>query len=111
MNALRVNFVVHDFAAAIRFYSAMFARPPAILNSNSAEWMLPEPWMNFTIFASGAPRGETTPEHGWVPPREQREPQALFHTSLGGRSIGSRICFPVARRSKLSRDCAPDAGA
>lgn len=75
MNALQVNFAVHDFAAAIRFYSAMFARPPAMLKSDCAEWVLREPSVSFTISAVAAPRCETTPATRWLPPCESREPQ------------------------------------
>lgn len=74
MNALQVNFVVHDFAAAIRFYSAMFARPPAMLKPSCAEWVLSEPSLRFTILAAGAPRSEA-PERRWLPPRETRVPR------------------------------------
>lgn len=74
MNALRVNFVTHDFAAALRFYSAMFARPPAMLKANSAEWVLSEPRLRFAISAAGAPRYETAPECGWLRPSEKRAP-------------------------------------
>lgn len=75
MNALQINFVVHDFAAAIRFYSAMFARPPAMLEASCAEWVLSEPSLRFTIVAAGAPRCETAPERRWLPPRETRAPR------------------------------------
>lgn len=75
MNALQVNFVVQDFAAAIRFYSAMFACPPATLKSGCAEWVLREPSVSFTIFAVAPSRCETASERGWMPPRVKREPQ------------------------------------
>ena len=61
MNALQMNFVVHDFAAAIRFYSAMFARPPAMLKSDCAEWVLSESSARFMIVAAGVSRCETAP--------------------------------------------------
>ena len=75
MNASQLNLVVDDFAAAVRFYSAMFARPPALLESSYAEWMLAEPHVRFTIFAAGAPQCETAPGRGWRPPHELRAQQ------------------------------------
>lgn len=75
MNALQVNFVVHDFAAAIRFYSAMFARPPALLEPDCAEWVLSEPSARFTIVASGVSRCATPERRCWLPPTETCAPQ------------------------------------
>jgi hypothetical protein len=54
MNALQVNFVVHDLAAGVRFYSAMFVSEPAVLKSDFAKWMLNDPRVSFTICARDA---------------------------------------------------------
>jgi hypothetical protein len=59
MTALQVHFPVHDLAAAIRFYSAMFASAPAVLKPDCAEWMLSAPRVRFTIFTSDASRTAT----------------------------------------------------
>lgn len=56
MNARQVNFPVHDLAAAIRFYSAMFASAPAVLKPDCAKWTFDEPRVSFTIFTSDASR-------------------------------------------------------
>lgn len=50
MSARQVNFPVHDLAAGIRFYSAMFAREPAVLKPDCATWKLKESPVSFTIF-------------------------------------------------------------
>ena len=60
MNPLQVNFAVHDLAAGVRFYSAMFASAPAVLKPDCAKWVLNDPRVSFTIVAPGAARGETT---------------------------------------------------
>lgn len=67
MNARQVNFPVHDLAAAIRFYSAMFASVPAVLKPDCAKWTLNAPRVNFTIFTSDAPRCAPS-EPGWLLP-------------------------------------------
>jgi len=56
MNPVQVNFAVHDLAAGVRFYSAMFASGPAVLKPDCAKWMLNDPRVSFTIFvgAGGA---------------------------------------------------------
>lgn len=50
MSARQVSFPVHDLAAAIRFYSAMFASAPAVLKPDCATWKLKESRVSFTIF-------------------------------------------------------------
>jgi hypothetical protein len=54
MNPLQVNFAVHDLAAGVRFYSAMFASGPAVLKPDCAKWMLNDPRVSFTIFVRDA---------------------------------------------------------
>jgi hypothetical protein len=49
MNPLQINFAVHDLVAGVRFYSAMFAREPAVLKAGYAQWMLDEQRLSFTI--------------------------------------------------------------
>jgi len=54
MNPLHVNFAVHDLAAGVRFYSAMFAGGPAVLKPDCAQWMLNDSRAHFTIFVREA---------------------------------------------------------
>ncbi len=58
MNSIQVNFAVDDLAAGIRFYSAMFAGAPAVLNPDCAKWTLNAPRVSFTIFIPETSRGE-----------------------------------------------------
>lgn len=64
MTARQVHFPVHDLAAAIHFYSAMFASAPAVLKPDCAKWTLNAPRVSFTIFTSDA----TPSEPGWLLP-------------------------------------------
>lgn len=72
MNARQVNFPVHDLAAAIRFYSAMFASAPAVLKPDCAKWTLKEPRLSFRIFTSDASRCAAPPQPGWLLPCARR---------------------------------------
>lgn len=54
MNPLQVDFAVHDLAAGVRFYSAMFASEPAVLSPDHAKWMIDDPRVSFTIFERDA---------------------------------------------------------
>jgi len=54
MNPVQVNFAVHDLAAGVRLYSAMFASGPAVLKPDCAKWMLNDPRVSFTIFVRDA---------------------------------------------------------
>ena len=66
MSARQVNFPVHDLAAAIHFYSSMFASAPAVLKPDCAKWTLNVPRVSFAIFTSDASRC-TPSEPGWLP--------------------------------------------
>lgn len=54
MNRQQVHFVVDDLAAAVRFYSTMFATEPRVLMPDYAKWMLDEPRVNFAICLRGS---------------------------------------------------------
>ncbi|MDT3706408.1 MAG: hypothetical protein ROZ09_06235 [Thiobacillus sp.] len=53
MNRQHVSFVVDDLAAAVHFYSTMFATGPSVLMPDYATWMLDEPRVNFAIRLRG----------------------------------------------------------
>jgi hypothetical protein len=52
-----VHVAVHDLEQSIRFYSAMFAAPPAVKKDDYAKWMLDDPRVNFAISKRGAKAG------------------------------------------------------
>lgn len=57
MKRLHVHVAVPDVAASVRFYSAMFGVPPAVVKDDYAKWMLEDPRLNFAISARGATAG------------------------------------------------------
>jgi catechol 2,3-dioxygenase-like lactoylglutathione lyase family enzyme len=57
MKRLHVHVSVRDLDASIRFYSALFAATPTVLEADYAKWMLDDPRVNFAISTRGAPAG------------------------------------------------------
>ncbi|PNS08457.1 ArsI/CadI family heavy metal resistance metalloenzyme [Solilutibacter silvestris] len=57
MNRFHVHLNVADLAASIRFYSELFATPPAVLKPDYAKWMLEDPQVNFAISTTGGAQG------------------------------------------------------
>jgi len=57
MKRLHVHVAVHDLEQSIRFYSAMFAAPPAVKKDDYAKWMLDDPRVNFAISTRGKKAG------------------------------------------------------
>jgi len=53
MKRLHVHVAVHDLKQSIRFYSALFASPPAVTKDDYAKWMLDDPRVNFAISTRG----------------------------------------------------------
>lgn len=49
MNRFHVHIGVDDLQKNIGFYSSMFGRPPSIVHSDYAKWMLDDPAVNFAI--------------------------------------------------------------
>lgn len=86
MSARQVNFPVHDLAAAIRFYSAMFASAPVVLKPDCAKWTLNAPRVSFTIFTSDASRC-TPSEPGWRVP----------HARAGRENLGVGFSHILSR--------------
>ncbi|MFZ3259840.1 MAG: hypothetical protein WA135_03100, partial [Thiobacillus sp.] len=86
MTARQVHFPVHDLAAAIRFYSAMFASAPAVLKPDCAEWTLHAPRVHFTIFTSDASRCATPGVGVFYLWRRRKNPAAR----MGKRALISR---------------------
>ncbi|MHB1403758.1 MAG: VOC family protein [Thiobacillus sp.] len=76
MTARQVHFPVHDLAAAIHFYSAMFASAPVVLKSDCAKWMLNAPCVSFTIFTSEASRTATPGVEFFYRCRRRKSPAA-----------------------------------
>ena len=92
MNARHVNFPVDDLAAAIRFYSAMFASAPAVLKPDCAKWTLNAPRVSFTIFTSRASRCATPSEPGWLLPCTGRP-----------RKSGCQVFFTYGEDARIQR--------
>lgn len=57
MKRFHVHVSVDDLDANVRFYSAMFGAPPAVLKPDYAKWMLDDPRINFAISSRGVKRG------------------------------------------------------
>lgn len=49
MKRFHVHVGVRDLAAAIRFYSTLFAAEPAVCKDDYAKWMLDDPRVNFAV--------------------------------------------------------------
>jgi catechol 2,3-dioxygenase-like lactoylglutathione lyase family enzyme len=57
MKRLHVHVSVSDIDQSVRFYSTLFASPPAVLKPDYAKWMLEDPRVNFAISKRGVPVG------------------------------------------------------
>ena len=57
MKRFHVHISVDDLDANVRFYSAMFGAPPAVLKPDYAKWMLDDPRINFAISSRGLKAG------------------------------------------------------
>jgi len=57
MKRLHVHVAVDNVAESIRFYSALFAAEPNVVEPDYAKWMLDDPRVNFAVSARGAAAG------------------------------------------------------
>lgn len=57
MNRFHVHLNVADLATSIRFYTELFAMPPAVEKHDYAKWMLDDPRVNFAISSTGRAPG------------------------------------------------------
>ncbi len=57
MNRFHVHLNVGDLDASVRFYTQLFAAPPAVLKHDYAKWMLEDPRLNFAISSTGRTPG------------------------------------------------------
>lgn len=57
MKRFHVHLHVRDLASNIGFYSQLFARQPARIESDYAKWMLDDPPLNFAISTRGSSQG------------------------------------------------------
>jgi len=57
MNRFHVHLNVTDLGASVRFYTELFAAPPAVLKDDYAKWMLDDPRVNFAISSTGRAPG------------------------------------------------------
>ena len=57
MKRLHVHVSVEDLTQSIRFYSTLFAAPPAVVKTDYAKWMLDDPRVNFAISTQGGDAG------------------------------------------------------
>lgn len=102
MNARHVNFPVHDLAAEIRFYSAIFASAPAVLKPDCVKWTLNAPRVSFTIFTSDASRCAMSQKvkvrvSGFLHMQKTQESSALKNNCKPGSRDGkTRVDFPAA---------------
>jgi catechol 2,3-dioxygenase-like lactoylglutathione lyase family enzyme len=75
MKRLHVHVSVQDLNASVRFYSSLFAAPPAVLKADYAKWMLDDPLVNFAISTRGAPAGI---EHLGIQVADEGELQEVY---------------------------------
>lgn len=54
MNRFHVNLSVHDLAASVRFYSALFDTAPTVERPDYAKWVLEDPQINFSLSTHGS---------------------------------------------------------
>jgi len=57
MKRFHVHVSVDDLDANVRFYSAIFGAPPAVLKPDYAKWMVDDPRINFAISRRGVKAG------------------------------------------------------
>ncbi len=57
MKRLHIHVGVDDLDTSVRFYSALFAAEPTVVQADYAKWMLEDPRVNFAISAGHAGRG------------------------------------------------------
>jgi glyoxalase/bleomycin resistance protein/dioxygenase superfamily protein len=57
MKRMHVHVGVHDLAQSVRFYSALFAARPTVLEDDYAKWQLEDPRVNFAISTRGKRAG------------------------------------------------------
>jgi hypothetical protein len=57
MKRFHLHVSVHDLQESIRFYSTLFATPPAVRHTDYAKWMLEDPRINFAISTDRQPVG------------------------------------------------------
>ena len=57
MNRFHVHLNVADLGSSIRFYTQLFAAPPAVVKDDYAKWMLDDPRINFAISNTGRAPG------------------------------------------------------
>jgi hypothetical protein len=74
MKRLHVHVAVHDIQQSIRFYSALFAAPPAVTKDDYAKWMLDDPRVNFAISKRGAKAGL---DHLGIQAENEKELEAI----------------------------------
>ncbi len=57
MKRMHVHVAVADIETSVRFYTTLFASPPAVQKADYAKWMLEDPRVNFAISQRGAAAG------------------------------------------------------
>jgi catechol 2,3-dioxygenase-like lactoylglutathione lyase family enzyme len=53
MKRFHLHVSVSDLDTSVKFYSALFGRPPAVVKPDYAKWMLDDPRVNFAISERG----------------------------------------------------------
>ena len=85
MKRFHVHVSVDDLDANVRFYSAMFGAPPAILKPDYAKWMLDDPRVNFAISSRGVKAGV---DHLGVQVESASELTALREQAVAAKFAG-----------------------
>lgn len=63
MKRFHVHVSVADLSTSVRFYSALFAAEPTVLENDYAKWMLDDPRVNFAISQRDVEASKTGVDH------------------------------------------------
>lgn len=100
MKRLHVNVGVEDLEASVKFYSALFAAEPTMLQADYARWMLDDPRVNFAI-STRSPRGGI--DHLGIQVEDEQELEQVYGRlqAAGGPTLdeGETTCC-YARSTK-----------
>jgi hypothetical protein len=98
MKRLHVHVSVADLGESVRFYSALFAADPVVIQADYAKWMLDDPRVNFAISQRGVETARLGVDHLGVQVETDGELQEM-RARLGGAELqaqaqtGTSCCY------------------
>jgi catechol 2,3-dioxygenase-like lactoylglutathione lyase family enzyme len=105
MKRMHVHVAVPDISNAIGFYSALFARQPAVVKPDYAKWMLEDPRVNFAI--SSGNHAQNGIEHLGIQVEDQEElAQVYGRLAAAGRPVleegATTCCYAKSEKSWIA---------